>query len=206
MRVFLLLAAAWGLSGSAPIFGDERGPGTGRVLRGAGPPDPGRALRPVSRAEEAGVGPAARFARRACVKGNDAGPVVVPGRPEESPLVEAVRYDGAVKMPPAGKLPDRAIADLAAWVQMGAPWPESPIGRPSPSASGVPDAAAIAAAARRHWAFRPVRRSAAPGGPRCRLARGPARPVHPGPARGRRARTLAAGRPADLDPPRRRST
>ena len=154
MRVFLLLAAAWGLSGSAPILGDERGPGQAEFFEAR--------VRPIlvehctkchgPRKQESGL---RLDSREGLVKGNDDGPVVAPGQPEESPLVEAVRYDGAVKMPPAGKLPDRAIADLAAWVKMGAPWPESPTS-PTPSSSGVPDAATIAAAARRHWAFRPV--------------------------------------------------
>src|ERR1700722_8240747 len=43
-------------------------------------------------------------ARASMLKGGDAGPAVVPGKPEESTLVEAIRYDGDVQMPPKGKL------------------------------------------------------------------------------------------------------
>src|SRR5262245_35678982 len=40
------------------------------------------------------------------LKGGDTGPVVKPGKPDESPLVRAVRHTGDVKMPPKGRLPD----------------------------------------------------------------------------------------------------
>src|SRR5262245_21339303 len=43
-------------------------------------------------------------ARDAMLKGGESGPVLVPGKPEESPLIEAIRYDGGVQMPPKGKL------------------------------------------------------------------------------------------------------
>ncbi len=154
MRIVLLLATGWALSGSIPAFGDEPATGKAEFFEAR--------IRPIlvehctrchgPGKQESGLRLDSREGVR---KGNDAGPVVMPGHPEESPIVEAVQYDAAVKMPPAGKLPDRAIADLAAWVKMGAPWPDSSAG-PALS-SGVPDARAIAAAARKHWAFRPVR-------------------------------------------------
>jgi mono/diheme cytochrome c family protein len=84
----------------------------------------------------------------ALLKGGDGGPVVVPGDPENSPLVEAIRYDGPTRMPPKGKLPPQAVADLEAWVKMGAPWPDA--GSPG-AGDATPEARA------RHWAFQPVR-------------------------------------------------
>ena len=48
--------------------------------------------------------------------GGDSGPVVVPGKPGESRLIEAIRYTGELKMPPKGKLSDAEIAELAEWV------------------------------------------------------------------------------------------
>ena len=44
-------------------------------------------------------------------KGGDSGPAVVPGKPDESSLIDAVRYtDEAVSaMPPKSKLPDAQI-------------------------------------------------------------------------------------------------
>ena len=51
--------------------------------------------------------------RARLLKGGDSGPAVVPGDPEKSRLIEAVRYANPdLQMPPKGKLPDAAIADL----------------------------------------------------------------------------------------------
>src|SRR5689334_9603589 len=58
------------------------------------------------------------------LKGGDSGPVVVPGNPDASPMIQAVRYDGATKMPPKGKLKPQAVEALTAWVKMGVPWPK----------------------------------------------------------------------------------
>src|SRR5262245_28667040 len=65
-------------------------------------------------------------------KGGDTGPAVVPGKPAESLMLRAVRYtDDMFRMPPKGKLPDAVIADLEAWVKMGAP---DPRGNPTTTA------------------------------------------------------------------------
>jgi len=55
-------------------------------------------------------------------------PAVVAGAPDKSPLIQVIRYDGKVKMPPTGKLKPEEIAALTAWVNMGAPWPDSGAG------------------------------------------------------------------------------
>ncbi|RYG23333.1 DUF1549 domain-containing protein, partial [bacterium] len=57
---------------------------------------------------------------------------LVKGDPEKSPLIHAVRYAGPVKMPPAGKLKPAEIADLEAWIKMGAPWPKSTVKQEAP--------------------------------------------------------------------------
>jgi len=89
--------------------------------------------------------------REALLRGTDAGPVVVPGDPEASPLIEAIEYGAAIKMPPRSKLSPEVIADLTNWVRVGLPWPESSHGLGKDFAEGR-----IAAAAKRHWAFQPV--------------------------------------------------
>ncbi|HEY1860364.1 MAG TPA: c-type cytochrome domain-containing protein, partial [Gemmataceae bacterium] len=61
--------------------------------------------------------------RTSILTGGDNGPALKPGEPEKSLLVQAIRYNGDIKMPKNNKLPDQAIADLTAWVKMGAPWP-----------------------------------------------------------------------------------
>src|SRR5438128_190374 len=48
--------------------------------------------------------------------GGDTGPAVVPGKPAESLVLTAVRQSGELKMPPKGKLPAAAIADLETWI------------------------------------------------------------------------------------------
>jgi len=58
--------------------------------------------------------------------GGDSGqPAIVPGKPDESLLIQAVRHeDQDTAMPPKKpKLPDALIADLVEWVKMGAPDP-----------------------------------------------------------------------------------
>ena len=65
--------------------------------------------------------------RAALLKGGETGDVVVPGKPDDSLLLRAVRHvDKDLQMPPAKagpKLPDAVIADLAEWVKAGAVWP-----------------------------------------------------------------------------------
>jgi hypothetical protein len=63
--------------------------------------------------------------RPGMLEGGDLGPAIVPGDPAKSRLIAAIRYMNVdLKMPKAGKLPDAVIADLTAWVKMGAPWPD----------------------------------------------------------------------------------
>ena len=63
--------------------------------------------------------------RAGMLKGGDTGPAIVPGDPDKSLLVIAIGYKDTPKMPKRSKLPDEEIADLTAWVKMGAPWPNS---------------------------------------------------------------------------------
>src|SRR5262245_6705939 len=59
-------------------------------------------------------------------KGGESGLVIVPGKPDESPLMKAIRHDEGLEMPPKEKLPDSAIANFAKWIEMGAPDPRKP--------------------------------------------------------------------------------
>ena len=85
--------------------------------------------------------------REAILKGGDSGPAAVPGDPEKSPLLRAVRYTDEFKMPPKGKLPDASIADLAAWIRGGLAWPAG-------EAEATPSAAAESRTL--PWSFRPI--------------------------------------------------
>jgi Protein of unknown function (DUF1553)/Protein of unknown function (DUF1549)/Planctomycete cytochrome C len=57
-------------------------------------------------------------------KGGKSGAVVSPGHPDQSLLIEAVRYE-SLEMPPKGKLPDELIGKLVHWVEIGAPDPRA---------------------------------------------------------------------------------
>src|SRR5437588_5872886 len=93
-------------------------------------------------------------------KGGDSGPAVVPGRPGDSLLIRAVRHAGdTAKMPPKGKLSGAVLADLEAWVKMGAPDPRD---RPTQRATAVTWAETLRTR-RRWWSLRPVRKPSVPG-------------------------------------------
>jgi hypothetical protein len=98
--------------------------------------------------------------RAAALTGGDTGPAVVPGKPAESLLVAAIRYDDEVlKMPPSKKLAAEQIGDLTRWVEMGAPWPG---GVEAPVASVRKGLFQITDKDRAHWAFQRVRRPVVP--------------------------------------------
>jgi mono/diheme cytochrome c family protein len=54
------------------------------------------------------------------LKGGGRGPVIVPGDPDTSILIRAIRRTGTLKMPPRKALDPSEVADLVAWVQAGA--------------------------------------------------------------------------------------
>jgi cytochrome c553 len=87
-------------------------------------------------------------------RGGDSGPVVVPGKPEESLLIKAVHRSGDLKMPPDKPLSAREVADLVTWVKAGAPWPGA-AAVPLPSPRGL--TARFTPAQKAFWAFRPVK-------------------------------------------------
>ncbi|MFL5341266.1 MAG: DUF1549 domain-containing protein, partial [Gemmataceae bacterium] len=92
--------------------------------------------------------------REAVLKGGNAGPAVVPGKPEQSLLLAAIRHDNDLKMPPKTKLPDTVINDFRRWIEMGAPEPRD---RVASAASAIDWTKA-----RKFWSFQPVRKPALP--------------------------------------------
>ena len=64
--------------------------------------------------------------RAELLKGGNRGPAIVPHRPGESLLIQAVRGE-PIQMPPGGRLKEREVADLVEWVRLGAPWPEAKV-------------------------------------------------------------------------------
>jgi len=92
-------------------------------------------------------------------RGGDSGPAVVPGKIDESLLIAAVRHE-SFEMPPAGKLSEAAIADLVAWIDMGAPDPRDA----HPAAGEIARQLWAEQLAQRRgwWAYQPVVEPAVP--------------------------------------------
>ena len=88
--------------------------------------------------------------RQGLAQGGDSGAVIEPGKPDDSLLVEAIRYsDPDLQMPPKGdKLPDQQVADIAEWIRRGAPDPRSGVAKGSSLAYG--------GVGRQHWSFLPI--------------------------------------------------
>lgn len=61
--------------------------------------------------------------------GGESGPAVTAGKPDESRIIQALRYDG-IEMPPEQPLPEAVINDFVQWVKRGAPDPRTPVARP----------------------------------------------------------------------------
>jgi hypothetical protein len=103
--------------------------------------------------------------RPALLEGGDGGPAVVLGDPDESRLIQAVRHEDGLAMPPKGpKLPEETIDAFVKWVELGAPDPRS---------GATSTTAAWAEEVRGHWAFRPVRKVEPPEVAEVAWARGP---------------------------------
>jgi hypothetical protein len=83
--------------------------------------------------------------------GGDNGPALVPGKPDESPLIEAVRYAKAdFQMPPKKQLPPAEVAVLERWVSQGAYWPAHAGKSVALSEGGFTEEQ------RNFWCFRPL--------------------------------------------------
>jgi mono/diheme cytochrome c family protein len=142
LAVTLLMLVA----GVAPAWGDAPAPGVdylrdvkpllaARCVSCHGPEKPRAGLRLDTAA--------------AAIRGGTSGPAVVPGAPDESELILAVRGEGVGERMPLKRPPlsEAEVATLRAWVAAGARFPADE--RPSPPAAT-------------HWAFVPPTRPAVP--------------------------------------------
>jgi hypothetical protein len=109
--------------------------------------------------------------RADALKGGDSGPAIVPGKPAESLLIQAVRQSSDLKMPPKGNLSADAIGTLERWIEHEPPlvakmdkaawWSLRPIVRPAvpanhPTAQANPiDAFVLAKLDEKHLAPSP---------------------------------------------------
>ncbi len=112
--------------------------------------------------------------REGLLKGGKSGPAIVPGDPDRSLLIRAVRQSDTLKMPKGGRLAPDEVDALTEWVRAGAPWPTlaasaAKVGKAD--AGGTTTAAAKPAAPayiikpeqRAFWSFQPIQHTAVPG-------------------------------------------
>ena len=83
------------------------------------------------------------------LQGGESGAALVPGKLDESLLIDAIRYQ-SFEMPPTKPLAESEIAILTNWVTKGAPWPGS-------NAALVKPRTQFDDEDRAWWAIQPVR-------------------------------------------------
>ena len=92
--------------------------------------------------------------RERILAGGESGPAVVPGKPGESLLIKAVKYqDPELQMPPKQKLSAEQVSILVRWIELGAP-------RPGEEASAAPrrePGLEVTDKDRDWWSFRPIK-------------------------------------------------
>jgi len=89
-------------------------------------------------------------------QGGKSGPALMPGDPDKSLLIQAVRQTGDLKMPKGGKLKPEEIQVLIDWVKAGAVWPETKAAvQTSPVKVITPEQRAF-------WSFQPLKDSPVP--------------------------------------------
>jgi mono/diheme cytochrome c family protein len=98
--------------------------------------------------------------RAALMKGGTGGAVIDQDKVDKSVLMQAIRHEGDITMPPKKKLSEKQIADFATWIRTGAAWPGE---------TGAKDADAW----KKHWAFQPVREAAPPAMKNAKWAQSP---------------------------------
>lgn len=96
-------------------------------------------------------------AKAGLLAGGTRGPIIAPGKPDESLIVTAIRYaDPKLQMPPDGKLPQEEIDLLVQWVEKGGFVPEYGATAHKKGKEIDWDAG------RRFWSFQPLSRQQPP--------------------------------------------
>ena len=90
------------------------------------------------------------------VRGGKNGAVIHPGKPDESILMNALRYDNHdLQMPPSGKLSESVLADFEKWIAMGAQDPRNSSLEEVFAVGGLK--AKSLEEGRKFWAFKPIK-------------------------------------------------
>ncbi|MDG1893303.1 MAG: PSD1 and planctomycete cytochrome C domain-containing protein [Fuerstiella sp.] len=91
--------------------------------------------------------------------GGESGAAVVPGNPQDSLLIEALKF-GSFEMPPSGRLPDGVIADFETWIRNGAVDPR--VNAPSAAESAEESWKSQLTERSRWWSLQPPRKITPP--------------------------------------------
>ncbi len=86
------------------------------------------------------------------LRGGESGSAIVAGNPDESLLLEALRYE-SFEMPPSGQLEPNVIEGIASWIKAGAEWPTGVVLKPTPK---------ITEEDRAWWCYQPISSPAVP--------------------------------------------
>jgi cytochrome c553 len=100
--------------------------------------------------------------RESLLKGGLHGAVVVPGKSKDSLLVKAIRHARDPFMPRNGKkLPDQAIEQIAAWIDLGAPYDDPLVAKADRKKSSWTQRV-LEPEAKQWWAFEPLKKTTPP--------------------------------------------
>jgi hypothetical protein len=102
--------------------------------------------------------------REGARRGGETGPAVVPGKPNESLLINALRHED-FEMPPKSKLPDSLVGHFVKWIEMGAPDPRD--------GKTIAAAEIDIAAAKSFWSFQALKEITPPVAKDAKWARTP---------------------------------
>ena len=92
--------------------------------------------------------------KQGVLTGGDSGPSIEPGKPDDSLLIQALKFEG-FEMPPSGKLSAQVIQDFEHWVKIGAPDPRT-------ATTAVAKKGVDVEAGRKFWSFAPITHPQAP--------------------------------------------
>jgi mono/diheme cytochrome c family protein len=95
--------------------------------------------------------------RERLLQGGKSGPALMPGDPDKSLLIQAIRQTGDLKMPKGGKLKPAEVQALVDWVKAGASWPATKTAAVQTSPVKV-----ITPEQRAFWSFQPLKEPAIP--------------------------------------------
>ena len=98
------------------------------------------------------------------LKGGDSGPALVIGKPLESLIMEAIRYeDPDFHMPPKEKLSKQVVVDFEKWIMEGAHWPKE--NEPVASTKKKRSSFNLEKRKNEHWCWQPIQKPEVPSLP-----------------------------------------